>query len=821
MTERLGLRLELDYKQTRVWQDGLTALAEGSYPTDRASVPRVSGWDLALSYNVFQDPVTWSVFPLPNVFDPAWLTTATGSYARYGLADFTFANASKWKADDTALTGDNWLVADGLTADETMILNSALPENTGVYVGGFSYNSAENRVVDYEGGWNSSPTLGSGVGFRKYSDGQFEIWKDGRQVGSYKIGGTEGQDARYQEFGGVAFIPCRKRELLVLSKGLAGFVHVFDDLDETDDEPTIAPGEKFWLKFPAAATGSRSVKVQVARIKTKTSGYVVSKKIAFQDAPLADQKGPYFGPGTTPEAYADLYGATTTISLLDEDGTAAFVPDGSAKTCRIKVEIAADGLKMPGVYGCLATFAGILEDTTPDVFDLRDYAYECSFTVPESGPAEATVRLSRLAEMENAWNSGPLGEMGIKTQANRPLLMVFKGDGDDSEASPYLIEGRTDGPKLDLGFDDDLSEVTLTVHDKWTALERYVFRDKVPLTGFSLASAVRYVVSGVQGTAPERYYIDPAAEDFIIPAGTSPSANDFGFTVMPGDRGSDVIERLVQCFAGDWYYGFVPVVGGTVFCFLGPDTLPVDPEVTVYLTAEEAKESFLAEGYDEEWARQVASLRTVTRFEQDVVPPYATECRVTGWDPRKGEPIQAVMRATDLEDPTTPPRERPDGWLGERVIYGYRDGAIQSVPVLEDATRSIFNKVCVPRRLAEWDCGLLSKPDGSLVWRGDVVKIDGIGDYRVTSIQAGFPREPNEEDDWSGGYGKWCYRPATYTGELIDGDSDGWRAGTSVAGIRLIRKSMDRRRASRDETAKSWDILRVFGSVVWRGPLAP
>lgn len=802
MSDTASLVFDIDYAQDRVQYDSQSVLAEGSYPGYRSE--RVTGWDFTLSTNAWQEPVTWTTFPLPNVFDSAWNTTTTGNYARYGLANFTFTNSSKWKADDKALTGDNWLSADNLTANETMLLTSSLSANTPVWIGTYSFNSESQKFVEFEAGWSNGASLSAGVGIRKYSDGTIEVWKAGALVGTYKLGAEKGDSQSTQQFGGIALLPCRKRELLVITRGLSGFSHVFDDLDEAVETPEITAGEKFWITFPVVGSGPRSVQVQVAKIVPASTMTLYSRLLQFADIPQSTQTT------ETRRVFSSKYGATITSSIVNEAGSSAFIPDGVIKKARMKIAVTGATL-MTGVYGSIGTLNGILAKTTEDSCNLADNVIEFSMRVPENGaPTEASITLGRISEFDESGSSLKGGTSGLKTQSNRPIKITF---GDQ-----ILIGGRTGNPKTTVGIDDSITTVEFDVYDRWRALERYIFRDKIPLYGtnessalpFTFKDAIVYVISAVLTDTPSRYDIDPLAETFVIPEGGSPTTGDFGFCIHPGDRASEVIERLFDTFAGDWFYGFVPDTGQTIFRALSPGSLPTTPEITLYTTNQEAIDALVSEGFGETQARQIAPGRTCMSYHQEVLPVEATEVRVTGFDPRKGKPIQAFYRASELEEVDVATEDRPLGWAGEKWVYGYADPAIQTQDILESATDTLANRLTVPRIVAEWTCNFLFKSDLTTpLWKGDCLTIDEIGDFRITSIQMTAIKDFDDSE-----FGKWVWRPTTYTGELINADSDGWRAGTRAFGLSGIRFASERSRVSRMKAVKGGESLLMVAGIL-------
>lgn len=814
------LRLDLDYSQERTKIDAQTVLAQGSYPGRNG---RVTGWDFTLSSaDVWQDPVTWTLFLRPNVKKEAWNTSGVGDYARYRKAQFTFTTPAGWveEVGSEANTGDYWLAIDGLTADESVITTAAVGDiNAPVYFAWFGGNANQQRYKVWEAGWNDVASSATGVSLIYWSDDVIEVYKDGVFKSSYKLGGEKAQAAAQQSFQSVMLLPCRKRELLVVSGDNTGFSHVFDDLNEDDDEPVVTAASKFWIKVPVQAGTTRSFKFQFARIKTSTEAYVVSRSLSFATAPVAAMEH------DSALVYADKYGGTlldplgTQVRyLVDDNGSTPFVANGVRVACRIKATLQhPTGLKMFGLYGVLDGFNSLIENTAEGTFDLVPYVYECGLRVCEAADSTTIpVSLGRVDEMETAWlesrgGDATSGEMGLKTQANRPVKAYFG----DQETGWLLMGGRSQNPKVELGIDDSLTTISFDIRDRWAALEKYVFRDIVPLDGILFHDALKFVVGRVLGSDPSRYDVEETT--LRIPKGSSQAAGEWGFLIRAGDRASQVVERLIDTFACDWFYSFVPLVDHTVFRARSVDTLDSEPAVEIFLTSEEAQVQLEDEGYANRVAAKLTPYRVCHEYRQETLPVEATEIRVTGQDGRTGLPIQAFKSLPDLEDPTLGPGTgnaedglRPEGWRGEKEVAGLVDGAINTQSVLLKVAAKFANRVQVPRTLGEWACGLLFRPDGAIVFKGDVVRIKGIGDFRVTSIEASFIKEPDEllaEDDK---FYEWSHRPAVYTGELIKPDQDGWRARTRGAGISQIADQQRRRNLIGPRAVPGFEFLLNF-----------
>lgn len=767
-----ALRLDLDYSQQRVKKDALSVLAQASYEQPGQEQRRY-GFDWNLSSNFWQDPVKYTGMLMPNVKAAAWNTTFTGIYARMRKTDFSLTTSGAWREETNGGSGDYWLSADGLTADETAITTATFSKNQPMWVGYFGYNADVQRYILFECGWHTSATMTGGIALRFYSSGEVEVWKTTLQA-TYKVSGYNSSDSGGQQFSGVMLIPGRKRELLVIGSKGDGFSHCFTDLDETEDEPAVtAESAKFWVKAPYQSA-TRSFKCQVAKIQFPSSGTAVSAPLCFADAP--DPGNPDDPVHETYQTYGDLYGGTLTPSLLKTDGVTPFVPDNVLRDCRVKVAITGTGARTPFLYGVYSQFEGILANTPDKTVNLADFCTEADLYVGESADSTSLgFVLARLDEVDEVVTA-------VRTQSNRPLKAWFT-DG------ALVIGGRTEPPDWELAIDPSVETAKIIVKDRWKGLENYVFRDVVPLDGLTLKEVVYLLTSPVTGGDPARYDLDPECDTFTIPKNSSQTSGDWTQLIEVGDRASQWLDRIFDNYAGDWIYGFKPTYDKTVFFAKSPDEMGTTPLIELYDTWQQAYDALVSIGYSEDNARKSTQLACYRSFRTKSIEPEATEVRVTGYDPRSKRPIHVYKIDSDAEDPTVAVEDRPDNWLGEKRNYGWVDTGINSLDLAERCCTKLYKRLTVRRKLAEWTCGLLLKEDASLIWKGDCVHLVGQGVYRVTSIRCTFHMEPARDPDDD--YSNWFWREATYCGELVtdEDDLDSWRGFNRPADLDSIVQS--------------------------------
>ncbi len=757
------LQVEFDYPQLRVKTYTKYVLAQGSY---EGQGRRRTGWDFSKSSaDFYQDPVTYTGMLMPNVQSSAWKTTFTGIYARLRKTDFTITTSALWREETNSGSGDYWLAGDNITATQVLETTADYLINQPFWIGSFAYNSDVQKYVLFECGWGGYGDIDNGVSMRFYSDGTVEVWKTSL-LGVHKVSGSQGNQTSGQTFQGVMLIPCRKRELLVVGTAGDGFSHAFTDLDESEDEPTITPAGKFWVKIPYDSA-TRSAKVQVAKIQFASSATAVSLPLSFAEAPLEDQEGPLG------KLYGDLYGQTATPALMDTTGLVAFVADGVQKDCRMRVTMSGDNSRSPFIYAVRGVFYGEDGQCSDEIVDAAPYIVDASLSVGESASSVSFgMTLMNLSTVE--------GDIpGIHEQCNRPVRVKFK-DG------PLLLGGRTDPPEAEKGPNPDAVPCHITVRDRWKGLESFVERDVVPFDGDTLEFALQTVTAPVLGGTADAYDLDPEATTFIVPTNSSQTAGEWGTFMECGDRRSQWVDRLMDSFCPDWVYGFRPKIDKTVFYAKSPESLGTTAEVEVYDSWEQAYSVFITEGHDDRDARKLAHSLTVQSFRTKSIEPEATEVRVTGVDRRSGKPVHYYKVDELAEDPATAKADRPDNWLGEKRLYGWVDTMINSGELAQRCVEKLYNRLTVRRRLAQWTCGLLMNADGSILWRGDNVSVVRNGTpevYRVTALNVDFTKERDVDTMADDAYAGWFWREATYCGELVNPERDAWRGVTSATNI--------------------------------------
>jgi len=685
----MALRIVCDHAQRRLQRDRMVIAAAG--------MELAGELDGAAFEGTWLEPIAGSLILRPRPLYDAWYQQDAGAYAKLGLADFELG--AEWEERFHQSGRGPWLAravgppvggpAGGRTAD-------SFPADCGFWVAWFGYGAGELRPL-LRCGWNDVASPDAGVALIFWSDGTAEVRRGGVTVGYGRVAGARGGDVRAAQVYQVMLIPLRERELVVWSQFGNGFRHIFENL--TIGEP-IVPAGRFWFDVPSGAA-----QVQVAPLRYPATGFASTVKASWAEPPDAAE---------TPDLdhrLEWLAGGTVTASLTDWAG-GAFVPDGVAKQCRVRMDlVGANEFSTPCLAGLVASFPATFEETADEPQIVTDWVTEATLSVPED-PAGVTLDLAlldldaRLTDRD--WRVG-----------RRPI----KADIDDLP----LFEGSVVGVTQEDGPTDGARGVRWEARDPMQALEEVRFREPTPFDGRPFTEVIAELAShsGVPSATVSE-------SELVIASGDA-----WSVMAEAGDSVSEWLVRLMETFAADWWYGFRPTADGLEFFALAPDDLPQEPAITLHRTKDDGDNVYRE--WREEW-----------------LEPAAKEVRVIGFDPVTERPLEAVKRDAASAAAATPPDERPENWLGVTRRFTLVDPAVTTIAAAEQACRPLFAEMCRVRRLAEFHSDALLASDGRPLWRGDAVRIAGKGIYRIVSFGCRFVRE--DEMRW---------REAVYVAERI------------------------------------------------------
>lgn len=762
----------IDHEQARLAKPRIISVAAGFHEPENRSVKPQAGWDFIGSVDAvgdlttFVDPVTGTLMLRPAPMSRLWDTTGSGIYARLAIANFTFNDSSKWyESNDSGAVSKFLYLKDSTaaTADRSAVSTATYAANRGFYVGffGFSWNDSNVLILEY--GWNSTASDASGVSLKIYLNGNVEVYKDGELI---ERGNLRSQEAQTEKGAQVAnqvvalfAIPFRKAELLVISNLGGAFTAFFDDIDQTEDDPAITAATNFWFKYSDAAGKAA---IEIAPLSYPSTGWRASVPSTKIDAP---------GSGLEPIHTILSHGNTVAASLVTvADATIAFVPDGVLNSWRTKATLTAGGTTSPHCFAVLSEFLPETEFTPGPEIPLQQYLMALDISVPES-PSGVTIGCT--VKSPDAIDAGDAQR--FLSIGNRPAKLSILPTSVD------VVDGAMSCPKASVAHSDEITFCTFEIRDLWQRLENCMFTDEVPFDTLDVGDAVAFILE--YAGIPDSYFDIEAVGVAIEGPTGSGSRNDFVCKAEIGDTCDQWIQRLHEDFCATWFYGFVPTADGIKFKWTSPETLGNTPKLTLYDQIADVPAT--PDGKDENWQIR----QTYRTLDQESLDPECNRIVVTGLDLRTRLPILRVFDDEESQNPALGPSDRPDNWLGEIRQVGFRSPQLTTGDLCDEAVRLLRKRLTVRRFLVEIECEMLFDPttetDYIPIWRGDVITLNGYGDYRVLSFTASMESEP---DASAQGYSDRSWRSAKYVLEkIVEGTAEGLGGNamaTSIEGFR-------------------------------------
>ncbi|MDR3691178.1 MAG: hypothetical protein P4L46_17485 [Fimbriimonas sp.] len=721
------LSILIDSAQSRLKTDAMSVLVSGR------------DWSPTNWQDVWVDPITNTCMLRPACFYADWSNSYAGIYTKYGIGDFTLSPSSGWGTHQPDGGGPflQYLGASGNTSGLQGIGGAVLPANQPMAVEWFSQPTTNSPYAVFECGWSYSGDGSAGVSLRFYADGRAEVWKANAMVGIYSIGGNQPDyfsphHAVATQFGGGAtpqapkngyiltvLIPCRDRELLVVSSMGGGFSHIFEDLGEATAGLTITDSAPFWFYVPSPAQAN----LRIAPLQYASTGTICGVPSTWRNAPpLNTTEDPTNGI----DAQIRIYRALTATGSV----TGAVMNPGNPPTTNtppdlpVQIELSLSGgpTQTPFVYGARAYYPSETAATTSGEgapVDVVPYAVGCRLDVSDTvGGARLSVTLNRPGAIEAA------GVPACTSQCHRPM-QVFDEYG-------MLLDGICEPPVWVDGFGfnadgiDRNQEVELDVRDRWKLAEEYVFSDPIPLDGMTLTDAYALLAETI-GIPASAVYVSPAAAGFTLCNAGSASGGDWNVMVQVGDKGSEWLDRLHQTYASTWFHGFRPNPASPsdppVLSLIDPFdstpgyALPSTATVTLYRSSAEA----LASGFP--GITSSNAYRFVYRtYKVQVLEPESNDIWVTGCDPRSQKPIVVHLQTAAMKadaDPTVAPASRSVNWLGYLRKYSWVDPTLTTVDACAYVATVLAGRLPFARQVVEFECEY--QPG---LWRGDLIALD-------------------------------------------------------------------------------------------------
>jgi hypothetical protein len=728
----MSVAVKFDISRPRVTRGLLAASVDGR------------SWDGTLGDgNCIVDPITSTLLLRPYQLRDDWETTYSGSYARLSRASYVKSDlttplpASEWAENNRRGNGDIYLESRGVNyavftsatyaANRGFFLSFYVPEGSGL---------GKNAI---ECGWGT-PGDPDTVSLRILGGGRVQVYKGAAMVGTGSISGAAQEVKRYSQIGpagaegtpngdvvgrvvNLYLIPCRKRELLVLSATGDGFSHVFADLDPDTVNDITAPLSHFWWQV---AQGKASV--QCAPLTYPTAGWIASLPLFLR---LPPPTGATFVVADFWDIPVSGSSAMSAPSLREIDGTTAYTPDGVIDTITIRCDLTGSGTETPFVYDVDYVLPPETADTNAvEMADIAGNVQRLSLNVPEDpGGVRLTVSAKDPASMPIAYPT---------RTGNRPMQAELDG--------VTFFTGNTGKPEYGAGKSASAETLNWEVRDLWSQLETARYEESRPaFDGFPLHEVFAELLQDA-GIPMAEWDIETSA--FNLPLSPAASKGEWAYRPEALDTVADWILRIARTFAPTWYIGFYPTLTGPMFRARSESTLSATPKATLYMDREEDGDK-----------------TAILGFREDCYPAETTRLSVVGYDPTTKTVLRDRRIYSILEDPTLLPSLRPAGWVGEITPVGVVEPRLVTAASVSHAADQLEERLTSELRVAQIKTRqLLRDGDGLILYRGDVIRVypgaiashEG-GDYRIQSLQSSINKSAPDARS----------SPTTYTAKRI------------------------------------------------------
>ena len=718
----MALTLEMDVAEPRLLRGRLVASADGT------------SWAMVVSSSaIWVAPGTQTAMLRPVPTREDWGYVTSGDHARLQKSAYTLTTAAAWIEQQRMVAGDYWL--ESLGVNEVVTTAASHSANRAFYLAAYVYGVQTQRQCILRAGWGVPASAGS-VEVRLFASGDAEVWKSGALVATYDQAGKSlisgPRSGRSGQVTGQVvswlLIPCRRRELLVVSNNDgAGFSHAFTDLDPLSTSNAITPSGQFWWYVPAAPDGSFfKASVQCAPLKFATSGSLYGSTTTLRFPPPT---------GTVFSALvaADSPGFGTqalTASLVVASSLAAFTPNGTLDSVRVKAAFTGDGDTTKYLYAIDASCPPVASSTSSSAFNLLPYCRSLSLSVPEQGAASLDIECSGPANMQSAGLNRPL------TVGDRPVRLAAEGVD--------IFRGCTTGvevidAKTTAIGNDAATAIRWQCTDRTYEFDSLAFLHTLPYDGLTLSNALSDLAQQAGYVAGD---LDITTDTFLLPYSPAVSAGDWQLLPALGDTVGQWIERLLRDYAATWLVGWAPTLSGYKWRARRPDTFSSTPAAELYRSRLDATLASVSASWV---GRRVVRART-----RQPLAPEANKALVVGFDPRTGTSVLSSWDDASSQDPTLAPAARPDNWRGRTHFYALVDtGAINDQATADRARDIIDARLGERRKIEEIETELIIRSsDGRPLWKGDVLRVYDKGngsvaptlytDYRILALSCEF-----------------------------------------------------------------------------------
>jgi hypothetical protein len=674
------------------------------------------------STGVWLDPATLTLMLAPLPVTAAWRTTYSGNYTRYRQVDYTLTTSAKWKDIQIRASGDYFLQS--LDVIERATLTTAWNANTGAFLALYvpSIKGSDDTVV-LKAGWGVGASGSVEVWFT--ASGKASVYKSGVLVGVYDNNdsniapqaATSASNGIAGQFVTVMMIPCRRRELLVVTNFGLSFSHVFGDLSALTSN-TIVPAATFsWLVPVGQAT------VQLSRVFFETAGYGVSpiKKLRYAPPTGATFTSTYAYDGIgTGSAFA-------AFSVVKDDLT-AYTPNGTITDVRAKVSLTGTtGSATFGVYEIDMVYQPEAGSTADDPVDITCDVERLSISVDDDGRATCSLTTRRK----------PITDAGVdqpQITSDRPIRIALTDGATPTPAEIDIFRGTLTPPEITYEEGDTTKDWSIFVYsgqDRSRDFDLAYIVESYPYDGLATVNAIIDLML-IAGYDANIYY---AGDTPLLDLPYSPNISKGQYALAPDffDTVGGYLDKLKNDYYANWITGWMPTTGGYLYVWQDTPNASTTPVMTLYQSIATATTAGITE--------VLRPKRVVRRMSSHYETPEATQVQVVGQDPATGLFITKSLVDTAAETASTAPASRPYNWRGRPVPYQLRDPALTTQDAVDQACDILYDRLTTGRILIEWESDfLVLSSNNRPLWLGDVVRImepDGTttkGDYRIIGI---------------------------------------------------------------------------------------
>lgn len=744
-----SISVVFDSVQTRLVRNEMALLCSGQdWDVARTSGSLVDGTWIP---DAWIDPVTKTAMLLPSWIHPHWNTSHVGAFSKYQKADFdSLTNSGSF--GEVAKDGGGPFLEYGTGSAGTTgnpgaldVVVPAVPLNQGMVIEFFAPPNVPTEQVFFDFGWSNGISGATGVSGHYYTSGKVDIWKDGAVVGAgYSVNGKQdyaqnpqnptGAQQPNSQFVSVMLLPCRDRELLVVSSMGGGFCHTFQDLDPSTAGQTITTAEKFWISFKAPFSPC----FRLSRVHYATTSATV------YGPPSAWRTAPSVGAVLQTRAYKPLTELSGTSVTLGVD-TAGPNPYGLEHPARIQATLVGTIDHSPFLLGARCWYPAETADTIagPDgPIDVTSHVVQMGLSVQSTfGGTRAQLTLNRPGELST---SVP----GLTDIENRPVRIY--------DESGQVLEGVTEPPEVveDKGATDseyDLNvRVNIVVRDLAKLAEDHIIAEAFPADGMTLKEFYEALCT----TAGRTARVSASLSDYRFPAVPSASHGEWGLCALASDRLSEWLDRLHHSYAANCYHG---VAEDGAYELLDATEFGTTPSVHLYRSVKDAVDA----GFSEAEAYRHVYRDLTLKW----LPVEANSVWVLGVDPFTGRPVVSHYDDTASIAPDVAPEDRAANWIGGRREYSLSDPSLRDRNAVNWALGKMKGRVTKKRLIAEFTCDLQGglKPNQVLVLHhaqgySPESRTGTDLTVRVKTFDAEFVQVGDDMDTW---------RPTRYVGEDI------------------------------------------------------